>query len=405
MTHRFIKNRDIILFSFQPWNSDIAFNFKDMAFELSRFNRVLFIDRALDRNTALKNILAGTPQGAVNSESLEMILKNFWLLHPKSTLESGNWSPNYWLFDFFNRINNKRLAIEIKAAVRQLGFTNCLLINDNDFFRGLYQKSLLPVREFIFYIRDHLTVQPFFEKFGPRCEMEIIQKADLVVANSEWLAQYASQWNPNSVDIGQGCELEAFTADKKYEPEDMIGIPRPIIGYCGAITSMRLDEELLAHIADSIPDLSVVLVGPKDGVFEKSSLLDKKNVFFLGTKKPEQTPAYVQHFTLCINPQIINPLTIGNYPRKIDEYLASGKPVVATATKAMDMFREHVSLCVTKEEFVIQIRKILADPDSTSIHLSNVRREFALKHTWENSVGEMGDAFYALKKYHQKVEI
>jgi glycosyltransferase involved in cell wall biosynthesis len=168
---------------------------------------------------------------------------------------------------------------------------------------------------------------------------------------------------------------------------------------------MRLDEELLAHIADSMPDLSVVLVGPKDGVFEKSSLLDKKNVFFLGTKKPAQTPAYVQHFTLCINPQIINSLTIGNYPRKIDEYLASGKPVVATATKAMDMFREHVSLCVTKEEFVIQIRKILADPDSTSIHLSNVRREFALKHTWENSVGEMGDAFYALKKYHQKVEI
>src|SRR5664279_3568560 len=329
MTHRFIKNRDIILFSFQPWNSEIAFNFKDMAFELSRYNRVLFIDRARDRNTILKSILSRKALEPVNPNNLEMIGQNFWVLHPKSILESGNWSPNYRLFDFFNRINNKRLAVEIKEAIGSIGFANCLLINDNDFFRGLYLKSLLPVREYIFYIRDHLTVQPFFEKFGPRCEMEMIQKADLVVANSDWLAKYASQWNPNSVDIGQGCELGAFSAEGQAEPDDLAGIPRPIIGYCGAITAMRLDENLLVHIADSLPDASLVLVGPIDSVFEKSSLRTRKNIYFLGPKKPEQTASYVHHFTLCINPQLVNPLTIGNYPRKIDEYLASGKPAVA----------------------------------------------------------------------------
>src|SRR5450432_422346 len=136
MSHRYIKNRDIILFSFQPWNSDIAFNFKDMAFELSRFNWVLFIDRARDRNTILKRMLARKTPEPVNSNNLEMIGQNFWVLHPRSILESGNWSPNYRLFDFFNRINNKRLAVEIKEAIRSLGFTNSLLINDNDFFRG-----------------------------------------------------------------------------------------------------------------------------------------------------------------------------------------------------------------------------------------------------------------------------
>jgi teichuronic acid biosynthesis glycosyltransferase TuaH len=405
MTHRFIKNRDIILFSFQAWNSDIAFNFKDMAFELSRNNRVLFIDRARDRNTILKRILARKAPEPVNSHNMEMIGENLWVLHPKSILESGNWSPNYRLFDFFNRINNKRLAVEIKEAIRSLGFTNSLLINDNDFFRGLYQKSLLPVREYIFYIRDHLTVQPFFEKFGPRCEMEMIRKADLVVANSDWLAQYAGQWNPNSVDIGQGCELGAFTSDKLAEPEDMVGIPRPIIGYCGAITSMRLDEGLLDHIADSLPDMSVVLVGPTDSVFEKSSIRARKNIFFLGGKKPEQTSAYIHYFTLCINPQLINPLTIGNYPRKIDEYLASGKPVVATATQAMSMFRDYVSLCKTNEEFVMNIRKLLDDPIWTSASYQKIRREFALTHTWENSMGELGDAFFSLKRNHQKVGV
>jgi teichuronic acid biosynthesis glycosyltransferase TuaH len=405
MVHRFIKNRDIILFSFQPWNSEIAFNFKDMAYELARYNRVVFIDRALDRNTALKNMLSGKLPGQENRPYLEHIQDNFWVLHPKSMLESGNWSPNYKLFDFFNRINNKRLAGEIKSIILELGFKNSLLINDNDFFRGLYLKSLLPVTEYIFYIRDFLTIQPFFEKFGPRCEMEMIRKADLVVANSAYLANYAGQWNPNSVDIGQGCNLEEFLIENLPEPEDMKAIPRPIIGYCGAITSMRLDEELLIHIASNLPEMSLVLVGPPDGKFEKSLLRSKKNVYFLGSKKPEQTAAYISHFTVCINPQLVNPLTIGNYPRKIDEYLAAGKPVVATVTPAMEMFREHTRLCDTKGEFVVNIRQLVEEPVWTSDELRNKRKDFALTHTWENSVNAMGDAFNRMKKNYKLAEI
>ena len=62
MAHQFIKNRDIVLFSFQPWNSGIAFNFKDMAFELARYNRVLFIDRARDFVSGHARILNSGPQ-------------------------------------------------------------------------------------------------------------------------------------------------------------------------------------------------------------------------------------------------------------------------------------------------------------------------------------------------------
>jgi teichuronic acid biosynthesis glycosyltransferase TuaH len=298
MSHQFIKNRDIVLFSFQPWNSAIAFNFKDMAFELARYNRVLFIDRALDRNSILKTIFSAKPVETEIRENLELIQDNFWVLHPKSMLESGNWSPNYKLFDFFNRTNNKRLATEIKNAIHNLDFENCLLINDNDFFRGLYLKSLLPIRDYIFYIRDFLTSQPYFKKYGPRCEMEMIRKADLIAANSAWLAEYAGQWNPKTVNIGQGCNLEAFIYDNQPEPEDMKSIPRPITGYCGAISSMRLDENLLLHIASSLPEMSLVLVGPADSQFDKSQLRNKPNVYFLGIKKPEQTAAYIHHFTV-----------------------------------------------------------------------------------------------------------
>jgi teichuronic acid biosynthesis glycosyltransferase TuaH len=91
---------------------------------------------------------------------------------------------------------------------------------------------------------------------------------------------------------------------------------------------------------------------------------------------------------------------MGNYPRKIDEYLASGKPVVATATPAMEMFRDYAELCNSNDDYVLNIRKMMNDAYLTSGELKNKRREFALTHNWENSVGALGDAYYFMKKNH-----
>jgi glycosyltransferase involved in cell wall biosynthesis len=123
----------------------------------------------------------------------------------------------------------------------------------------------------------------------------------------------------------------------------------------------------------------------------------------LGGKTPEEIPGYVRHFDICINPQTVNQLTIGNYPRKIDEYLAAGKPVVATATDAMKMFSEYTFLCSTKEEYVQQINMILADKNMFSDNQQEQRRNFALQHTWENCIGLLGDAYYETQHKTQLV--
>ncbi len=278
MVHRFIRDRDIVMFSFLPWNSDIAFNFREMAVELARYNRVLFVDRADDRNSSLRAFIKGHKKSAGKRKKIEPAQNNLWILHPESMLESANWSPNFRVFDFLNRINNRRLAKEIKAAMRDLGFQRSLFINDNDFFRGLYMKSLLPVEEYIFYLRDFLTVQPYFKKFGARCEMETILKADVVVTNSAYLADYAGQWNPFSLNIGQGWDRKQYADHVLPLPDDLKEISQPILGYSGAITAMRLDEDLLLHIADSFPELNLVLVGPSDEKFSTGLLRNKKNV-------------------------------------------------------------------------------------------------------------------------------
>ena len=107
-------------------------------------------------------------------------------------------------------------------------------------------------------------------------------------------------------------------------------------------------------------------------------------------------PDYINVFDVCINPQLVNLVTIGNYPRKIDEYLAVEKPVVATATKAMETFSNFVYLAESKEDFVGLIEKALNEDSEL---LQNQRRDFALEHTWENSVKDIYKAIDELDFY------
>ena len=215
-------------------------------------------------------------------------------------------------------------------------------------------------------------------------ESKLIAKSDICVANSTFLTDYCKQYNAESYYVGQGCELELFIQTEALsKPLDMLAIPSPIIGYVGALQSIRLDIELLMHLSISRPNWSIVLVGPEDNIFRSSQLHDCKNVYFIGSKDPIQLPQYIHAFDVCINPQIVNQITNGNYPRKIDEYLAVGKPVVATKTKAMLLFKDHCYLAEDKNSYVACIDEAL---NSNNQQLVYSRRAFAGGHTWENSV-------------------
>jgi glycosyltransferase involved in cell wall biosynthesis len=129
-----------------------------------------------------------------------------------------------------------------------------------------------------------------------------------------------------------------------------------------------------------------VLVGPEDEAFKSSRLHNLKNIYFPGTKPPTALPSYIHAFDVCLNPQLVNQVTIGNYPRKIDEYLAMGKPVVATTTEAMSIFAVHTYLAASKEDYLRLIDKALKED---SAELQTLRTAFASSHTWENSVAKI----------------
>ena len=49
-----VTNRDIVIVGQQPWDVEIGSNCKDIAIELSKHNRVLYVNSPLDRITLLR---------------------------------------------------------------------------------------------------------------------------------------------------------------------------------------------------------------------------------------------------------------------------------------------------------------------------------------------------------------
>ena len=395
MKEDFFKGRDIILFGFQPWEIQTGSNLVDMAFELAQHNRVLYVNRALNRASVWNK--KREPDIGDRHETIRQISKTLWVLNPATVLESINWIGIAWLHDQLNRLNNRRLAGQIRKAIIQLDFSKILLINDNDFIRGRYLNELLPCEACIFYLRDYLLGVSYFQRHGRRLEAATIALCTMVAANTAYLANYAKEWNSNSFDIGQGFYLNP--ALKEAVPDDLYSIPGPVIGYVGYISTLRIDEAILSGIATAFPQCSLVLVGQTDEYNLPEGIAEIPNIYFLGRKPVTEVHRYIRGFDICINPQKLNPVTNGNYPRKIDEYLALGKPVVATKTAAMALFKDHVSLCTTPAEFIAAIAEILRSPDTHgSISARQQRMEFAGSHTWGRSMARLYNAYLIVKR-------
>ncbi len=397
---------DFVIIGLQPWDIEIGSNCKNIALELSKSHRVLYVNRALDRFSWIRHFRDRKVKNRLQvirgkKDALELVSENLWVYSPPIVLESIGWIGSRRLFDFMSRVNGNRLASVVSNTMKRLSFNNVTILIDNDFLRGRYFKDYITKVKTVYYIRDYLTEQSYFKKHGARYEQKIIQEVDVVLANSSYLASYASRYNKKSFDVGQGCDLSDFIERKRLIPKNLENIKRPIIGYVGALLSSRLDISVIRYIAERNSDWSIVLVGPEDEGFQKSDLHSLPNIHFLGIAPKEQVPDYIANFDVCINPQAINPSTIGNYPRKIDEYLATGKPVVATATETMNMFKEYVYLGKSAEDYIANIKKALQEKEND--RQVEKRIKLAFSHTWQDSVEKMKK--YMFSDFNKMIEV
>lgn len=244
-----------------------------------------------------------------------------------------------------------------------------------------------------YHLDDEYT---FDERDVPvtRCERDLLERVDQVIVHSPALMAKKGGVNPYTVEIPNGVDYAGFS-EPAPEPADMATIPRPRVGYAGVIKK-QLDLALLVRLAKARPDHSLVMVGPVLNVSGKDQVLAElralPNVHFLGGKRPQELPAYVQHFDVCLMCYEVNGYTKFIYPLKVNEYLASGRPTVSAAIDAAQCFAPVVDIARDPDEWLTAIDRALTPQANTTEAVAR-RQAFARQHDWDSLVERMAEWF------------
>lgn len=385
---------DYLITSLQSWDIEIGSTIKNTALEISHKHRVFYVNTPPSLMQWLRNkqIRAHKKEKLIHS-NLYIVYCNFPAF-PVSSM------PFRWLFNIVNYINNYNIARAVRKAMQRHQIEHYIHLIDTDVFRSRYLKQLLHPDLSIYYRRDYVIGVDYWKKYGTECEQALVQQSDMVITNSSYFTEELKSLNSHVFTTNTGVNLQLYDANILHEvPVDLQPIPSPIIGYTGAVIERRLDSELLYAVARQLPECHFVFVGPEDEYFKMHPLHKLPNVYFLGKKEVEELPQYIQHFDVCINPQKVNPITEGNYPLKIDEYLAMGKPVVATTTHTMrDVFSLYSHLADGPESWVKKLQKALNE--TNKIELSKRRIAFAHTHSWRDSISIIYQAIENYQKTH-----
>lgn len=396
--------KDFIITSLQTWDIEIGSTIKNTALEISKQNRVLYINTPMDYSIYLRGNKHSPSyirrMGVIKGKShpLRQINERLWVLDCPFILPSINILPTP-LFNLLNKKNNHRIAQWIINQATLLGFKEYIHLIDTDIYRSRYLKEYIHPAISIYYRRDYIIGEAYWRKHGARLEPELAASADIVLANSTQFATELQAYNPNTYPIETGVNLDLYNASQTYEiPADLKNIPHPTVGYIGTINSTRLDGDILYEIIKLRPNYNFVFTGPEDDIFKQHRIHSLKNVYFLGQKIINELPSYIAAYDICINPQMLNDITDGNYPLKIDEYLAMGKPIVATSTHTMrDIFANYTHLATSCEEWLAALDNAIAETDDKE--LAKQRIAFAETHSWGHSVNKI---YNIIDKYLKK---
>ena len=211
------------------------------------------------------------------------------------------------------------------------------------------------------------------------CEKRLADRADLILASSEYLCAkfdaVRTRYLPHGVDL---CRFSTPTARADDLPEG-----NKIAGFYGSISAW-LDIDLMHKTACLLPDWQFVFVG--NVTIDVSVLESLSNVVFLGPKKHADLPGYVQHWTASLLPFVDSAQIRACNPLKLREYMAAGRPVIATPFPALDPYLEYISVARTPKAFASELQKVATE----SPFRSNCRSQAVSGEDWKARAKELG---------------
>jgi UDP-galactopyranose mutase len=193
-------------------------------------------------------------------------------------------------------------------------------------------------------------------------EKNLLERADPVFAGGRSLYDSRRELGSKVKLYPSGVEFEHFAPAATMPPHPLVvHLARPVYGCFGMIDD-RVDFDLIRSLAERAA--SVVLAGPVMKI-DPAMLPRRANVHFTGQVAYADLPSYLAGFDVALLPYALNPSTASLSPAKTPEYLAGGKPVVATPIPdVVADWGDLVTIAETPEAFADACTAAARHPDS-----------------------------------------
>lgn len=383
-----LRDQDIVCVGSALWATQAPLNVHHVMRRLAPRNRVLYVESLGLRAPAasagdwrkVARRLAGWLRGLARSP------EGVWLLSPPLL----PWHGRAWV----RALNRRLLVAALRGAMRRLGMRNPILwifLPTGEALAGALMQRLL-----IYHCVDAYAENPGVDRAAILAlEARLLARCDLVFATSRALYEEKRPARGRALYLPNVADAEHFGAGGPL-PAALAALPRPLLGYVGNLAGYKLDLELLAAVAAAQPGWSFCLVGPRgagDAATDLAPLERLPNVHLLGARPYGELPAWVGAFDVCLIPFRLSASTRASFPLKFYEYMAAGKPIVATPLPALADYRECPALCrfaAGPEDYAAAIAAALAaaaDPAARA-----ARRAEAAAHAWPARMVEIETA-------------
>ncbi len=381
-----MENQSIICFAPDPWDS-MWRNRHQIMSRLSQNNKVLYIEPHIyTLRDGLVSLIRSLIGHNLQNERLKHIANDLWVYKHHPLGFKSNWIV-------LNQLGLILRILAIRHILRKLRMKSPILwVVDSRFGNMVkyFKKSLV-----CYHVVDNYTAAPYWSE-QTRANIEKTEKfmlsiADLVVVTSPNLLEKTKRYNNNVHLVRNAVDYEKFSDIRHSSniPKDMAHIPKPIIGYVGAVNE-KLDYELIDVIVHARPNWSFVFVGgyqKKPGPrMHRFMNTHPSNVFLLGQRNVSDVPRYIRACHICILPYCMDDYTKTIDSLKLYEYFACEKPVVTTNIPSAREHSQVVYIAKDVNEFMQKLEKAMISSNSKRCAL---QRSIAMQNTWDKRVEQL----------------
>jgi glycosyltransferase involved in cell wall biosynthesis len=385
-----VNGRDVICLSTHYWDGR-RFRKQEFMARFARANRVLYVEPSFSMARRPEHHLRELASNRFLLSTLDERDDGLHLLKPPRALPK-------WSDPRVERRTYEWYGRSVRRAARRLGFRDPILwIYEPGY---AYALNAIPYDQLVFDLVDDLSAYPYSGNRAARAAAvdrnvrRIVERSDLLVVTAATLLDRYGELARTVAQVPNGFDASTFVPEAAgaSPPAALADVPRPIVGFIGTIFAF-LDFDLLAGVARSLPDASLVLVGPVEATVEAEfgALLDLPNVFHVGPQPQSAIPAYVAAFDVCVNPFATGPVADSVSPLKVYEYLAMGRPVVSVPMKALQMedAAREVAFADGVDEFSAAVARCLGEDVQRA---APARVETARAYSWDRLFARLESA-------------